>query len=143
MYYVLYEHPECGPTWELISGEDATFVRVTELMTAFDIEASDIKVFNADDELDAKEEPWCVYAYAVTETNVDGRGGNVTEHVAFPNPLSEDGLAELRQYLADSRERDGGLSIHEHIGEALRRLEEAEIAVGLFTPSPVSGEIEF
>lgn len=145
MYYVLYEHPELGATWEIISGEDAMFVRVTELMMAFDLDADDVKVFDADDELDEKPaiEVTSWYAYAVTETNADGDGNDATEHVAFPRPLSEDDVAAFQRVLADSRARDENLSLHEHVGEALRQLEDAEIARGMFTPSPVCGEIKF
>lgn len=51
MYYILYQDENGKNTWELVSGEDAMQVRVSELASEFGLADDDIVVFDADDQL--------------------------------------------------------------------------------------------
>ena len=51
MYYILYEISGNRKTWEVVSGEDAMQIRVSELMDYLKLSnADDIIVFNVEDE---------------------------------------------------------------------------------------------
>lgn len=51
-YFVCYEHPEHGPTYEMVSGEDAMQQRVYELETALDLDPDeDVHVFASTSEI--------------------------------------------------------------------------------------------
>lgn len=52
MYYILYEDTTGKNTWELVSGEEAMQIRVSELIHELHCEADDIIVFPEDAQLD-------------------------------------------------------------------------------------------
>lgn len=51
MYYLLYEAADGSKVWELVSGEDAMDIRVSELMDELGCFEDDIVVFHEDSQL--------------------------------------------------------------------------------------------
>ena len=51
MYYILYEKNNAN-VWETVSGEDAMQLRVDELAKELNVDADEIIVFSADDEIE-------------------------------------------------------------------------------------------
>lgn len=51
MFYILYTDIDGFQRWELVSGEDAMQIRVDELCREYNLDAEDVVVFAAEDEL--------------------------------------------------------------------------------------------
>ena len=128
----------------MVSGEDATRRRVYELTTSLDIAPDDVKVFAASDELDARAETKTVrtthdHIYAVTETNVDGCGGDATEYVAFDADLTDDQVAALRDSLAAAHEAPGDPDTADCVELALDAFKIMTGIDGIVVSSPIRG----
>ena len=122
--------------------------RVYELTTNLDIAPDDVKVFAASDELDAHTTAKTVrtthdHVYAITETNVDGYGGDATEYVAFDADLTDDQVAALRESLAAAHETPGDLDTVDYVELALDAFTSKTGIDGIVVSSPVRSEIRF
>lgn len=51
MFYIFYTDIDGIQRWELVSGEDAMQIRVDELCREYSLDAEDVVVFAAEDEL--------------------------------------------------------------------------------------------
>lgn len=51
MFYLLYENTSGENTWEIVYGEDAMQIRVSELMNLYNLTEDEIIVFDSNDQL--------------------------------------------------------------------------------------------
>lgn len=83
------------------------------------------------------------YIYAITETDVDGCGGQAREFVRSVEPLTEEEQKLLTDCLDKAKQEAEDCDTHDMISDARDLFQDQTGKILVFTDDPVSGYLEF